>query len=227
MPEFKDILCIVNPESGLRQGERMGRRLAARFEERGRRCVLRRTAGLGDAARWAAAAAAEGFDLILAVGGDGTVQEVVEGLMRTDTRVPVAHVPVGTANIIAIALSLPWSTRLAMDVIENGQVLPFDVGHVPLLERHFVLMAGIGYPARIIQGAPRRHKKLLGFLAYVASGLRNLFLPAHARITVDADGRILSAVGHTALVINIGGSTTSSCACPARRARTTASSTSR
>ncbi|MFH1843519.1 MAG: diacylglycerol kinase family protein [bacterium] len=204
MSPFHHILLIVNPVSGLAQGVRIGQRLQKRLQGSGCHCAMRRTEKSGDASAWAQRAGEEGFDLIVAIGGDGTLQEVAAGLVTAPRKIPVAHVPVGTANVIAIALSLPWSTRLAQDIILNGQVIPFDVGYLPDLDRHFLLMAAIGYPARIIQDSSRRLKSTFGFLAYIGAAFRHAFIPDQARLRIETENEQFDLDGHTILVTNIG-----------------------
>lgn len=204
MPDFQRILAIVNPVAGIAQGQRIAQRMQKRLEGCGIACEIQTTQQDGDAARWAQSAGEEGFDLILAIGGDGTVGEVVAGLVRTARKIPVAHIPVGTANVIAMALSLSWRTRAALDVVRNGKIVPFDVGYLPTQERYFLLMAAIGYPARVIQDSPRQRKKLLGFLAYAAAGIRHLFLPGHAELEISTERGRLRINAHTVLIANIG-----------------------
>jgi YegS/Rv2252/BmrU family lipid kinase len=138
------------------------------------------------------------------MGGDGTLQEVVAGQARAGAKVPVSLIPTGTANVVAIALSLPWLPGPAVETIVTGHVHRFDVGYLPELDRHFILMAAVGYPARVIQDSPRRLKNLFGIFAYLWAGLRNLFKPGHARLIIDADGESHTFVAHTILVTNIG-----------------------
>ena len=106
MSTFRQALLIVNPMSGQGRGKRSSARICRDLEELGTVCTLRFTAQAGDATAWAAEALASGFDLIVAVGGDGTLQEVVAGQARSRRKVPIAFIPVGTANVVAIALSL-------------------------------------------------------------------------------------------------------------------------
>ncbi len=204
MASFRRALIIVNPVSGLAQGTRLGQRLAGRLQECGMECSLRRTRGEGDATQWARAAGEEGFDVIVAVGGDGTVAEVAAGLVNAPRKIPLAHLPVGTANVIAIALSLPWMIRTAAAVISQGRVRSFDVGYLPDFGRHFLLMAAIGFPARIIKDSPRKWKNFLGVFAYLAAGIRNLFIPNHARLEIDTEYAPMVVKGHTVLITNIG-----------------------
>jgi YegS/Rv2252/BmrU family lipid kinase len=167
-------------------------------------CTVRQTQAEGDAGRWSQTAGQEGFEVIVAVGGDGTVAEAAGGLVHAPVKVPLAHVPVGSANVIAIALSLPWMTRSAADVIKEGHVRSFDVGYLPDVNRHFLLMAAIGFPARIIKDSSRKWKNLIGVFAYLGAGLRNLFAPGHARLEISTEYAPLTLKAHTVLITNIG-----------------------
>jgi diacylglycerol kinase family enzyme len=91
-----------------------------------------------------------------------------------------------------------------VDTILAARVQDFDVGYLPEYGRHFILMAAVGYPARVIEDSPRRLKNALGIFAYLWAGLRNLLRPGHARILIEADGEPRGYVAHTILVTNIG-----------------------
>jgi YegS/Rv2252/BmrU family lipid kinase len=204
MSRFQKILLVVNPVAGLARGARVAEGLGKRLRAAGGECTVRLTTGPGDACRWANEAGQEGFDLVVAIGGDGTLQEVAAGMVTAGCRIPIGHVPVGTANVVALALSLPWPTKMAFDVLSSGSIVPFDVGYLPGLDRHFILMAALGYPARIIQDSPRRLKRFLGFLAYVSAGLRNLFKEDQARLEITTESGTYSIEGNTVMVTNIG-----------------------
>ena len=204
MPAFHQALIIVNPVSGLGQGARIGQRLVQRLAGLGTVCTVKQTQAEGDARGWSHTAGQEGFEVIVAVGGDGTVAEAVGGLVQAPVKIPLAHVPVGTANVIAIALSLPWRIRNAAQVIDQGQVRTFDVGYLPELDRHFLLMAAIGYPARIIKDSSRKWKNVFGVFAYLGAGLRNLFAPGHARLEITTEYAPMTLKAHTVLITNIG-----------------------
>jgi YegS/Rv2252/BmrU family lipid kinase len=195
----------VNPAAGQKRGLRLGQQLRASLESHGVVCSVKVTAGEGDARRWAEEAGPEGFDLLVAVGGDGTLGEVVSGQARADRKVPIAMVPVGTANVVAIALSLPWFPGMAAGNIVAGRALSFDVGYLPELDRHFLLMAALGYPARVIQDSPRRLKNLFGIFTYVGAGIRNALNLDEAKIFIEDDaGEVREFVGNTILLSNIG-----------------------
>ncbi|HPF71929.1 MAG TPA: hypothetical protein PLQ13_14750, partial [Candidatus Krumholzibacteria bacterium] len=119
--------------------------------------------------------------------------------------VPVAVVPVGTANVVALALALPWLPGMAPAAILDGRVLEFDVGYLPAHDRHFFLMAAMGYPAKVIQDSPRRLKNLFGVFTYLGAGLRNALHLDEVRIFIeDQDEARHEFEGNTILLSNIG-----------------------
>lgn len=205
MEKFKHAVLIVNPVAGQARGLRLGQQMRLAFEKKGINCSVRVTSGMGDARLWSSEAAETGFDLIVAIGGDGTIGEVVSGQAIATVKVPVAVVPVGTANVVALALALPWLPGTAMGNILEGRILPFDVGYLPAMDRHFFLMAAIGYPARVIQDSPRRLKNLFGVFTYLAAGIRNALNLDEVRIFIEEkDGTSHEFEGNTILLSNIG-----------------------
>lgn len=205
MNTYRNVLLIVNPVAGQGWGPRLAERLRRSLVERDIAGTVRLTRGEGDAHEWGARAGHDGFDLIFAIGGDGTVGEVVAGQTCSDRKVPIAIMPVGTANVVTLALGLPWFPNLAIDKILQARTLPFDVGYVPDRDRYFFLMAALGYPARIIHDSPRRLKNLFGGLTYAGAAFRNLFNLNEVQIHMrDADGQSRYFRGNTILVSNIG-----------------------
>lgn len=205
MAGYQRVLLIVNPVSGQARGLRLGQGLRKGLEEKGMVCSVRVTSNSGDAERWSQTAAEAGFDAIVVVGGDGTVGEAVAGQAQTQRKVPIAIVPVGTANVVALALSLPLIPALIRSNILEGRVMDFDVGYLPDLERHFLLMAAIGYPAKVTRDAPRKLKNLFGVFSYFWAGIRNAFRLDEVDIALeDREGRSRVYRGNTILLANIG-----------------------
>jgi len=205
MGRYERAVLIVNPVSGQARGLKLGNQIRTSFENRGIVCSVRVTGGAGDAERWSRAAAEDGFDLIVAIGGDGTVGEVVSGQARAARKVPVAVVPVGTANVVALALALPWLPGMASEHILGGRVLEFDVGYLPMHDRHFFLMAAIGYPAKVIKDSPRRLKNLFGVFTYLGAGIRNALNLDEVRIFIEDEREVVhECEGNTILLSNIG-----------------------
>jgi YegS/Rv2252/BmrU family lipid kinase len=133
-------------------------------------------------------AAVEGADLVLVGGGDGTVREVCAELAGTG--VAVGIIPAGTGNLLARNLGIPLYLRAAIDVALNGQDRAIDlvrVGGDNLEDSHFLVMAGMGLDAAMMEGVNEGIKKRVGWFAYVISGLRSLMFPA-VRIDISVDG---------------------------------------
>jgi YegS/Rv2252/BmrU family lipid kinase len=133
-------------------------------------------------------AAVSGADVVLAIGGDGTIRAVCEELAGTG--IPVGIVPAGTGNLLARNLSIPLYLRAAVDVGLNGQDRAIDMVHVSgdeMEDATFLVMAGMGFDAAIMEGVNEDIKAKVGWLAYVWSALKSLMFPA-IRIDVSVDG---------------------------------------
>jgi len=156
-------------------------------------------------------AVAEGVEVVLAAGGDGTVRAVAEGLR--DAKVALALLPQGTGNLLARNLSLPLSDlEQSVDAAFTGQNRDIDLGLVELTrpdgttESHaFVVMAGIGLDAKMIANTNPELKKRVGWLAYVDAIARSLRDTEQLRINYRSDGGAVKTMrAHTVLVGNCG-----------------------
>ncbi|HMQ33611.1 MAG TPA: diacylglycerol kinase family lipid kinase [Chloroflexaceae bacterium] len=201
---YQHALVIMNPVSGQHDPGETRALIEERFARAGLRYAIRETGEAGDALRWAQGAAAEGFDLVVVSGGDGTVMEAMSGLIKSGSPVPLAQIPAGTANLLARALGIPAEQEGALETIFDGKALRLDVGYLPREDRYFALVAGAGYDARLIGDASRELKNLLGFGAYVVTGVKNLFTLRPARVELEVDGRRMRLRAHTVLIVNVG-----------------------
>jgi YegS/Rv2252/BmrU family lipid kinase len=126
---------------------------------------------------------------VLVCGGDGTVRTVCAELAGTG--VSVGIVPAGTGNLLARNLGIPLQLQAAVEVALTGQDRAIDLVKVSGDglgdDEHFMVMAGMGFDAAIMEGASEEIKARVGWLAYVVSGLRNLILPA-IRVDIRLDG---------------------------------------
>ncbi len=145
-------------------------------------CALKPTTHAGAARELAALAVGEGFDTIVAAGGDGTVNEVLNGIAdaRGFTRARLGVLPLGTANVFAKELGLPEDFTGAWEVVRRGKELCVDA---PFVEdgangrRYFVQMAGAGLDSRAIELTDWELKKKIGWLAYVVAGFKAMAGP--------------------------------------------------
>lgn len=185
---------------------------AARFQtllaDLGRDCVVRPTTGPGDARRLAAAAVQEGFDCIVAAGGDGTLNEVLNGIGDVPggfERVRLGILPLGTVNVFALELGIPLALDAAWAVIRNGREIAVDVARARFMdacgpqERYFAQMAGAGLDARAIERVSLPLKRAVGPLAYVWAGLGAI---CEHQPEIRARGGSHAAAGQLVLVGN-------------------------
>jgi len=191
---MKRTLLIANPKAGQGSPERREeavQRFCALMKTRGIDVEVRNTTGPNDAARLAAEAAREGFPEVIVSGGDGTINEALQGLVGTGVRMAVW--PRGTANVLGLELQLPRRIERIVDVIATGKVLRAHVGLVTTENtgerRYFLLMAGIGIDAAIVDRVNPELKKRVGKAAFWYSGLENFAMWRPREFVLEVDGR--------------------------------------
>jgi diacylglycerol kinase (ATP) len=171
-------LLISNPKTG-RYGARRPPQLNALCDYLRAQQVeveLVSTSGPGDATRLAAGAAGGGFNEVIVAGGDGTINEVLQGMIGTGPRLGI--LPTGTGNVLARELKLPLNSAQAAAVIARGLTRKIYAGcaiHATLgIRRYFLLMAGIGLDASVVSRVHPGLKKRIGKAAFWYSGLSQL-----------------------------------------------------
>ncbi|MDJ0895727.1 MAG: diacylglycerol kinase family lipid kinase [Alphaproteobacteria bacterium] len=198
------LFVIHNPIAG--HGQRGRYRDALKRLEHRAQLTERRTKGRGDARRLATEAAASGaYDMVVAAGGDGTVNEVANGLLDDGARPPaLGLIPLGTANVLAAEIGLGDRADRAADALLDGRVQPITVGVAQSAQgrRRFMQMAGVGFDAHVVAGVSPTLKRWLGKGAY---GLQMLlcwlrYRREVYRITIDGvpfeAGSAVVANGH-------------------------------
>jgi YegS/Rv2252/BmrU family lipid kinase len=183
------ILVIVNPAAGraARSAARL-RRIVAELERLGCAVVIRRTGAPAEAERLAREAEAA-FDLIVAAGGDGTVNEVVNGLAGSAR--PMAVLPLGTGNVLANVVGLPRRPEALARVIAAAPPQPIWPARIG--DRLFVAMAGIGFDAEVVAALDHRLKRRVGKLAFALAILSCLRRYRRIELRVEVDGRAYRA----------------------------------
>ena len=150
-------------------------------------------------------AAVSGAHLVMAIGGDGTIRAVCEELAGTG--IPVGIVPAGTGNLLARNLDIPLYLRSAVDLALNGQDRAIDMVSVSgdnMEDAVFLVMAGMGFDAAIMEGVNEDFKAKVGWLAYVWSALKSLLFPA-ITVEVAVDGaEFTKHKARTVVIGNVG-----------------------
>ena len=182
-PPARRLLIIFNPAAGLRRRRRL-EAVLRHLRARGCAAEVRETTAPGDAERFAAAADPARYDVLVVAGGDGTVNEAVNGL--GDVRLPFAILPLGTANVLAAEIGLARDPEQVAAAIAHGQPQPVTLGAAN--GRRFILMAGVGFDAHVVAGVSTPVKRWLGKGAYVLAMLRQLWRYGFPRYQVAIDG---------------------------------------
>lgn len=161
------------------------------------------THAAGDAEREAAAAGDEGYDVVAAYGGDGTVMEVASGV--ADSGLPLAILPGGTGNAMAVELGLPAALADAASLLAGGAYKLRNVDMGDASGHRYLLRMGLGFEVLMVEGASPDMKAQYGTLAYFLSGFRALAEPPVATYDVDVDGSRTTREGMACVVANAGG----------------------
>jgi YegS/Rv2252/BmrU family lipid kinase len=176
------ILIIHNPTSGRRRGSL--RAVIAHLEEMGCRITVHQTTCRGDAQAVASRTKKDQYDRMVVAGGDGTVNEVINGL--TPDSPPVALIPMGTANVLAAEIGLGSRPAEIARTIVLGDPRPVSLGDVN--GRKFVLMTGVGFDAFVVAAVSAPLKRMLGKGAYVLASLSQFLRGRLPRFVMHIDG---------------------------------------
>lgn len=198
------ILLIINPVAG-QEWKRIGVEPASviidYFKAQGNWIDVSETKQKGDATLCARRAVEENYEMVIAAGGDGTVNEVVNGLVGS--RVIFTLIPLGTENVLAKEAGISSNIHKACEHIQQAPVKRVDVGQIK--DRYFLSFAGVGLDAHAVSEVPTKMKEKLGSLAFFLTGLRMAwkFRRAAPRARLILDGREEKVVFWLIIVGNI------------------------
>lgn len=194
-------LLIVNPASGQGKAAREKRKLLDLVSNMPH-VHAELTTGPGDAARIAGQATEKGYDLVIAAGGDGTINQVINGLGGAD--IPLGIIPLGTGNVLAHELGIPTKDiARALRVIQHRRIRRVDLGAAN--GTRFLLMAGLGLDAHVIDAVSPRFKDVLGTMAYAPAAIEQLFKYSPTRLRlVFGNGSEYTATAYGIVVANCG-----------------------
>jgi YegS/Rv2252/BmrU family lipid kinase len=188
----KQLPLIYNPTAGaLRRDPGKIERLTRALARQGIAVNPLPTTNVGDATRLAAQSVNDGADVVIVCGGDGTINEAAQSLVGTETALAVW--PCGTANVLARELRLPCDENALSELIADRVTRTISVGRAVKpgdgWHRYFLLMAGIGLDATIVNGVDLGLKRLIGAGAYLASGLDYLARMPLTPFSIDLNGQ--------------------------------------
>lgn len=195
------IILIANP-AAKRASTRRIERAAELLRAAEYNVTVRLTKKRGDAEDFARIAARDGVPLVIAAGGDGTFNEVINGIAKTDTR--MAILPMGTTNVLAKELGVPEEVEAAVKVALTGTARPVSLGGITFsrlpspVTRYFCLMAGVGFDGETVYSVNPALKRLSGKGAYILSGLKTLIGYFPGELTFTVDGK--TCTGYSAII---------------------------
>ncbi|HYL40370.1 MAG TPA: diacylglycerol kinase family protein [Candidatus Binatus sp.] len=154
--------------------------------------------------RHVAAAVRDGVEIVVAVGGDGAVLQVIQGL--ADSPAALGIVPLGTGNLVATNLGIPRNPDRATAIVLDGAERVFDLGRAELdgKERVFAVACGVGFDAEVMDATSIRRKRRWGRLAYAATALRKAAQVRSVEHEITIDGETLSFEASQVFVANFG-----------------------
>lgn len=196
---LKNAILISNPLAGVQSGRRSRQihEAVAALRSAGIAAELRATACPGDGRQLAREAVKNGCDLVIVCGGDGTINEVVNGL--ASSHVPLAILPGGTANIAARELGLPGNIAKAARQLPSWRPCRIPLGRATweesgsVRQRFFIAVAGVGFDARIISRLNIRAKLRMGVIAYGWEAVKQVFRYSFPSFQFSTDGSTVSA----------------------------------
>jgi diacylglycerol kinase (ATP) len=195
---IRDALLIVNPTAGRARGLHSGALERARkvLARHGIDSEVAPTDGPGSAPELARRAVRERRELVIVCGGDGTLNEVVNGLAGSAT--PLALLPAGTANVFAKELGLPWNIERAASLIAGSKFRRIALGHVAAEGlakggRYFLSLAGAGPDGALVRSVKQSLKDRMGTVAFWLEGFRQLGAYRFPRFRIKVGGEAVEA----------------------------------
>ncbi len=170
--EKKKLLFIYNPKAGKAQIKNQLFEIVNVFVKAGYLVTVYPTQCSGDAINFTMENSKH-YDLLVCSGGDGTLDEIVTGMMRCETRIPIGYIPAGSTNDFANSLHIPKNMLHAAEVAVNGDLFPCDIGAINE-DDSFVYIAAFGLFTDVSYETNQQVKNVLGHMAYIMEGMKRL-----------------------------------------------------
>lgn len=197
---MKNAFLIFNAKSGLSRFPEVNiQDIDAQLYSHGIACDIGFLHTVGEGEKLAVRAVERGYDMVVAAGGDGTVNDVANGMVGSG--VPLGLLPIGTVNVLARDLNVPLELSESIRVLAEGDVKNIDLGCAD--GRYFTLMAGLGFDAQVISGVLQPVKSWIGASAYVFKGLETLTWYRATNVTLTMPDQTYSTQAFLVIVANI------------------------
>lgn len=191
------VMLIINPSSGKELGKKHAEFAEGTLAQRFTEVDVRFTEKERDATEFAKQAAVGHYDAVVAMGGDGTVNEVITGIAEQEHRPTLGIVPLGTVNDLARALNIPTDPQEAISVLEDAPSRPLDIGKYD--DHYFMNVTAVGLIAEAVEEVSVEQKTSLGSVAYFIEGLKAF--KDHSPYPIQLTAKEKSFDGETPLLI--------------------------
>ncbi len=201
----KKLLFVFNPYSGKGQIKNKLADIVDTFVKNDYEVTIHPTQAPQDAGNLVSHKAGK-YDLVVCSGGDGTLDEVVSGMMKREDKKPIGYIPAGSTNDFANSLKLPKDMVKAAKAAVSGRCFPCDVGNMN--DKYFVYVAAFGLFTRVSYGTPQEWKNLLGHAAYILEGAMSLHTIKAYPMHVECNGDVIDGefiFGMVTNSISVGG----------------------
>ncbi|MCR5250309.1 MAG: diacylglycerol kinase family lipid kinase [Lachnospiraceae bacterium] len=188
MPSYKKLLFIVNPHAGVRKKESVLTDIILTFSDFYYETIVCCTREAGDASRIVREHVDDEIDRIVCMGGDGTLSEVIGACRAYEWDKPIGYIPAGSTNDFAASLKLPMEPAEAAERVMRGKPHRLDIGRFN--GGYFVYTASCGLFTKASYDTPQRTKNLIGHLAYVLEGMKELTQIRSWHMRIMTEGRV-------------------------------------
>ena len=205
---MKHVFFIYNPRSGKKTIVAKVTWIIDQLTKAGYDVTVRPTQSRGDATETAARICSESdthdYEFILCSGGDGTLNEVISGVMRCENKLPVAYIPAGSTNDFAHSLNIPDKADAALRSILEGSYFPVDIG--TFNDKYFTYIAAFGAFTEVPYETSQQQKNILGHAAYLLEAMKHIKNIQSYNLTVTYNGNtitddfVLGMISNTAYV---------------------------
>lgn len=168
---MKRLLFIFNPTSGKARIRTQLYEILEYYKSQGYLTTVYPTSASGDGYSYVKRME-EDYDLVVCSGGDGTLNEIVSGLLDSNNDTVLGYIPSGSTNDFGRSVAIPADLKRALEISCCGNILKLDAGR--LNDRHFIYVAGFGAFTKVSYATPQKMKNTLGYLAYLLQGIKEL-----------------------------------------------------